>query len=271
VFAGRLVAVTFCVLSIFLIYEFTSRLYNQKTAFLSAVLFSIMPGMVWLSRMAMIETLLIFVFTLCLLYFYSWLTTGRERDRKISIVLLAIGVAVKYQTLVIVPFNNGAWYVHLEKNVPKKPTKKLLPHAPNCIHCNGIKRGCGGFFCAVIFRRSGRVVFCLTNWNSTKSGIQRPLPRSPVLFRGNDLVRQPHTPHFTAALRVGSLRIGAHDSAKENCGQIPSRLVCGNLSCFHPPTVTPIPLTSTPTVPPLTATPTPDAPTPTPLSPNCQP
>jgi 4-amino-4-deoxy-L-arabinose transferase-like glycosyltransferase len=103
VFAGRLVAVTFCVLSIFLIYEFTRRLYNQKTAFLSAALFSVMPGIVWLSRMAMIETLLIFVFTLCLLYFYSWLTTGRERDRKISIVLFAIGVAVKYQTLVIVP------------------------------------------------------------------------------------------------------------------------------------------------------------------------
>ena len=103
VFAGRLVAVTFCVLSLFVIYEFARRLYNQKTALIAVVLFSVMPGIVWLSRMAMIETLLIFVFSLCLMLFYSWLTTGRERYRKLSIVFFAIGIAVKYQTLVVIP------------------------------------------------------------------------------------------------------------------------------------------------------------------------
>jgi 4-amino-4-deoxy-L-arabinose transferase-like glycosyltransferase len=103
VFAGRLVAVTFSVLSVIVIYELTSRLYNKKTALLSAALFAVMPGIVWLSRLAMIETLLIFVFSLCLLYFFSWISNGRERDRKIGIVLFAVGVAVKYQTIVVVP------------------------------------------------------------------------------------------------------------------------------------------------------------------------
>jgi len=103
VFAGRLVAVTFCVLSILVIYEFARRLYSQKTAFLAAVLFGVMPGIVWISRLAMIETLLIFVFSLCLMFFYSWLTTGRERDRKLSVAFFVIGAAVKYQTLVVVP------------------------------------------------------------------------------------------------------------------------------------------------------------------------
>jgi 4-amino-4-deoxy-L-arabinose transferase-like glycosyltransferase len=87
----------------FVTYQFALRLYSPKIAFLAAVFFSVMPGIVWISRMAMIETLLIFVFSLCLLFFYSWLTTGRERDQKVSIVLFAVGVAVKYQTLVLIP------------------------------------------------------------------------------------------------------------------------------------------------------------------------
>ena len=62
VFAARMVSVTFSVLSLFVIYEIAKRLYNKKTALLSAVLFSVMPGIVWLSRIAMIETMLIFVF-----------------------------------------------------------------------------------------------------------------------------------------------------------------------------------------------------------------
>ena len=103
VFAGRLVAVTFSVLSLFVIYEIANRLYNQKTALIAAILFSIMPGIVWISRMAMIETMLIFIFSVSMLCFFSWLRTNNQRDRNISIIALAIGAAVKYQMLVVVP------------------------------------------------------------------------------------------------------------------------------------------------------------------------
>ena len=103
VFAGRLVAVTFSVLSVFVVYEIANRFYNSKTALVSAVLFAVMPGIIFLSRLAMIETLLLFIFSLSMLFFFSWIRNARERDRVLSIAALAIGVAVKYQMLVVVP------------------------------------------------------------------------------------------------------------------------------------------------------------------------
>ena len=103
VFAARMVSITFSVLSIFVIYEIAKQLYNKKTALISAVLFSVMPGIIWLSRIAMIETMLIFIFSVCMLFFFRWIQTNNEKDRFISIAALVIGVAIKYQTLVIVP------------------------------------------------------------------------------------------------------------------------------------------------------------------------
>jgi 4-amino-4-deoxy-L-arabinose transferase-like glycosyltransferase len=103
VFTGRLVAVTFSLLTLVVLYKIARGMYGAKTALLSAVLFAVMPGIVWLSRMAMIETMLIFAFSLCMLFFFRWLTTHQDRDRKISIAAFAVGVAVKYQTLVVAP------------------------------------------------------------------------------------------------------------------------------------------------------------------------
>jgi len=59
VFAGRFVSVVFSVLSLYAVFEFTHRVYGQKTALLASIFLGIMPGYVWLSRMAMIETMLI--------------------------------------------------------------------------------------------------------------------------------------------------------------------------------------------------------------------
>ena len=103
VFAARLVALTFAALSIAAVYELANRMYDSKTALLSALLFAVMPGVVWLSRIALIETMLIFVFTVCMLFFFMWIETNRERYLNISIACLSIGVAVKYQTLVVAP------------------------------------------------------------------------------------------------------------------------------------------------------------------------
>jgi 4-amino-4-deoxy-L-arabinose transferase-like glycosyltransferase len=103
VFVGRLVAVTFSVLSALVVYEIANRMYGPKTALVSTVMFGVMPGIVWVSRMAMIETMLIFTFSVSMLFFFKWLSKGRERDRLISIAAFAIGVAVKYQTLVLAP------------------------------------------------------------------------------------------------------------------------------------------------------------------------
>ncbi len=103
IFAARLVAVTFSVLSLFVIFVIARKLYDKRTALISAFLFSVMPGIIWISRLAMIETMLIFTFSVSMLFFFSWLQTDRERDRIIAFATLVVGVAVKYQVLVVVP------------------------------------------------------------------------------------------------------------------------------------------------------------------------
>jgi 4-amino-4-deoxy-L-arabinose transferase-like glycosyltransferase len=103
VLTGRLVAVTFSLLSLFVVYKIAKEMYGEKTALLSGVLFAVMPGIVWLASMALIETMLIFVFCVSMLFFFRWLKNSRERDLTLSIAALVIGVLVKYQILVVAP------------------------------------------------------------------------------------------------------------------------------------------------------------------------
>jgi len=103
VLTGRLVAVTFSVFSLFVVYLIAEKMYDAKTAIMSAIFFGLMPGIVWLSRMAMIETMLMFTFCLSMFFFFGWLRTNRNRDRIVSGVAFAVGVAVKYQMLVVTP------------------------------------------------------------------------------------------------------------------------------------------------------------------------
>ncbi len=100
VFAGRLVSVVFALLSLWIVFELANRMYGPKMALLSSVLFGLMPGFVWLSRVAMIETMLAFFFTLAMFFFFSWMRTHRNRDLVLSGVTLGIGFLVKYQILV---------------------------------------------------------------------------------------------------------------------------------------------------------------------------
>jgi len=103
VFAARLVAVTFSALSTIAVYALAKRMYGSKTGLMSAILFAFMPGIVWLSRIALIETMMIFVFLVSMLYFFKWIETSRGRDLTISIAVFVIGCVVKYQILVLVP------------------------------------------------------------------------------------------------------------------------------------------------------------------------
>jgi 4-amino-4-deoxy-L-arabinose transferase-like glycosyltransferase len=104
IFSARLVSVVFAVLTVFVVYGIANLLYkSQKLALLSAVLFAVMPGMVWLSKLAMIETLLVFVVSLSLFFFFRWLQNGSRRDQTLGIALFVLGVLVKYQVLVILP------------------------------------------------------------------------------------------------------------------------------------------------------------------------
>jgi len=98
--SGRLVAVTFSLLSIWVIFEFANRAYGPKIALLSSVVLGIMPGFFWLSRVAMLETMLIFFFSVTMLFFLSWIKTNGNKALILSCLFLGVGFLAKYQVLV---------------------------------------------------------------------------------------------------------------------------------------------------------------------------
>ncbi|MEM4733917.1 MAG: glycosyltransferase family 39 protein [Candidatus Bathyarchaeia archaeon] len=100
VFAGRFVSVVFALLSLWVVYRTADKMFGGKIALLSSVLLGVMPGFVWLSRIAMIETMLVFFFTAATFCFFNWLRTHRNRDLVLSGLALGVGFLVKYQILV---------------------------------------------------------------------------------------------------------------------------------------------------------------------------
>ena len=100
--SGRLTAVMFSLLSIWITFEYAKRTYNPKTALMSAVLLGVMPGFFWLSRITMLETMLIFFFMLTLLVFFTWLSKNTNKMMTLSGLALGIGILAKYQVFVSV-------------------------------------------------------------------------------------------------------------------------------------------------------------------------
>jgi 4-amino-4-deoxy-L-arabinose transferase-like glycosyltransferase len=99
--AGRLVAIMFSVLAIWVLFEFTKRTYGVKNALIASILLGTMPGFFWLSRVTMLETMLIFFFTLVMFAFYTWLNKeASNRALVFAGLALGIGVLAKYQIIV---------------------------------------------------------------------------------------------------------------------------------------------------------------------------
>jgi 4-amino-4-deoxy-L-arabinose transferase-like glycosyltransferase len=98
--SGRLAAVTFSLLAIWIVFEFANRSYEPRTALLSSVLLGTMPGFFWLSRVAMLETMLIFFFSLTLFFFFTWMRDKKDRSLVLSSLALGVGFLAKYQVLV---------------------------------------------------------------------------------------------------------------------------------------------------------------------------
>jgi hypothetical protein len=100
VFSGRLVSVVFSLLSLWVVFEFANQMFGPKIGLVSSILFGIMPGYFWLSRMAMIETMFVFFFTLSLLFFFKWLRSHQIWFLALSGVVLGLGFLTKYQVLI---------------------------------------------------------------------------------------------------------------------------------------------------------------------------
>jgi hypothetical protein len=101
VFTGRFVSTVFSLLSVFAVFEFAYRMYGPKTALLASFILAVIPGYIWLSRVSMIETTLLFFFTVSTMSFFFWLKEHNNRFLALTIVTFAVGVATKYQTVIV--------------------------------------------------------------------------------------------------------------------------------------------------------------------------
>ena len=100
--AGRLVSVTFSLLALWIVFEFCKKIYGPKNALLASIILGTMPGFFWLSRITLLETMLIFFFTLVMFFFYSWITKNSNKALLFSAVALGIGILAEYEILVAV-------------------------------------------------------------------------------------------------------------------------------------------------------------------------
>jgi uncharacterized membrane protein len=98
--SGRLTAVMFSLLSIWIVFEFANRAYGLKIALLSSILLGVTPGFFWVSRIAMLETALIFFFSLALFFFFSWMRFSQNKALILCGLALGVGFLAKYQILV---------------------------------------------------------------------------------------------------------------------------------------------------------------------------
>ncbi len=102
VFVGRLVAVTFVIIALVTIFEFTRKIYGARTAFLSAVLLGTMPGLIWVSRVAILDTALLFFYSATMFLFFMWLQTHKDRYLLLSGLALGVGFLAKYPIVITV-------------------------------------------------------------------------------------------------------------------------------------------------------------------------
>jgi hypothetical protein len=100
VLSARLVAVTFGLLSIWIVFKYGYKLYGPRNALISAVLLASMPGFVVLCRMALIETMLMFFFSISLLLFFHWMRTNNDKMLILTGITLGLGFLVKYQMVI---------------------------------------------------------------------------------------------------------------------------------------------------------------------------
>ncbi len=99
-FSARLVSAVFSALSLWAVFELAYSMYNGKTALLAAVLLGIMPGYFWLSRLALLETMLLFFVTLALLFFFRWLQNKQDKYLVLAGLAVGLGFLTKYQAVV---------------------------------------------------------------------------------------------------------------------------------------------------------------------------
>ncbi len=102
VLSGRLVSVIFSLISLWIVFELAYRMYDAKIALAASVLLGLFPGYFWLSRVALIEVMLVFFFTVAMMFFFSWLHKPQKKPLILGGLALGLGFLTKYQMLIAI-------------------------------------------------------------------------------------------------------------------------------------------------------------------------
>jgi len=126
VFSVRLVAYTFGILTVWVVFEYAYRVYGPRNALLSTILLASMPGYIVASRLALIETMLMFFFSSSLFLFFLWSRTKKHKLLLLSVVAVVLGIIAKYQAFVSGIVMLVSLLVLWRKRIPKKVVNVLL-------------------------------------------------------------------------------------------------------------------------------------------------
>ncbi len=126
VFSVRLVAFTFGILSLWVVFEYAYRVYGPRNALLSSILLASMPGYIVASRLALIETMLLFFFSISLFLFFLWTRTKNNKLLLLSVVAVGLGIIAKYQAFISGIVMLVSLLFMWRKQITKKAGKFLL-------------------------------------------------------------------------------------------------------------------------------------------------
>ena len=100
VVSARVVDAFFSVLLLWVVFEFTYKAYDGKTALLASIFLGIMPGYFEASHIAMLDVMMTFFFVLSIFFFYLWLQNYKDRMLIFTGLTLAVGFLAKYEIVV---------------------------------------------------------------------------------------------------------------------------------------------------------------------------
>ncbi len=126
VFSVRLVAFTFGVLTVWLVFEYTYRVYSPRIALLTTIMLASMPGYIVASRLALIETMLMFFFSSSLFLFFLWTRTKNNKVLLVSVIATVLGIIAKYQAFISGIVMLVSLLVLWRKQITKKGKKFLI-------------------------------------------------------------------------------------------------------------------------------------------------
>ncbi len=96
---ARGISVVFALLTLAVLYKLTQRAYDRRVAFLSCIFLAVTPGFIWVARLSILETALVFFLVASFWLFLEWIHSGKDRLIAVSGLMLGCAFLIKYPAL----------------------------------------------------------------------------------------------------------------------------------------------------------------------------